>query len=327
MWKRFFGCLCLFLPIEYLGADQERLTFCNVADRIFSQKCTESFTKATIEINDEEFRINFSIWRNDATQQEMISQFFGLLKPKNASVDSCLIEAKRNRIRNLIHNEYFTARLFQVCELIVHSLVINTNKTTELPHLYTEILKVPYITELFWTMHHKCHPLNEIISNLKHLQKLELKLYSSVHLNECDFQFDGATQLKFLHIYAHFDRYFKIEKFTNYAFTKSSNLYRMILPNFQLSHPLTNFEINIPKEMLQGLNNLEELTLFGCFFKNISTEHFQDLTNLRELILMETTIGNFDWLRYVVFIYTYLFIAYDFMFVQLNKIIFKLFIK
>lgn len=300
MWKQFVGCLCIFLTVKYCGADQEKLTFCDIGELFFNQKCPESLAEVTIDkIRDKEFIINFLIWRQDDEQIEMINEFFGLLKPKKAEeVDSCMKEAELNRIIRNTH-EYFTARLFQVCELHVYSLVINTNKTTELPHLYTEVSKVPNITELTWKMYDKCQAGNEIISNLKHLIKLELELNSFVDLNECDFGLDGATQLNILFITLKWNS-------ANALPTYLGDL--MNLTELKLNCDPKNFEIDIPSKMFQGFGNLKKLTLSGCFINELSTQHFQNLVNLRVLNLMDAKIEHFDWLRYVEFTYTY---SYD----------------
>lgn len=304
MWKQCFGCLCILLAIQYCGSDPEKMNFCDIAELIFNQKCAALFSEMTIDRrNGGEIIMKFTIWGNDLAEQVMISQFLGLLKPKNANeMECCIKEAARNRIRNILgFKGSFTARLFRVCELHVYSLEINTNKTTELTHLHAELSKVPNITELTWKMHNKCHPVNEIISNLKHLNKLELQINSNVDLDECDFRFNGASQLNILSITLNYNLYFESAKLRNTAFTFPTFLRGLNnLTKFELSCRPTDFEIVIPKDIFQGMSNIEELTLYGCFFNELSTEHFQDLRNLRVLMLMDATIGNYEWLRYVV---------------------------
>lgn len=224
----------------------------------------------------------------------MISQFGGVFRQKNAQDQTRCSQEYFSSEKTSIINV-----LLGVCKMEVRSLIISTNENTELSNLNYIERHAGNITEVSWELHNECR-ISELADVFKDkLKVLTIDAYSSVNLEKCDdFSFNWATKLTKLHININ-KPHKNSRNLKSYAFEPTFLRETRKLEQFKLNCGNISFEVDLPREMFQGLINLSELTLEHCSFNNLSAVNFEDLTSLRVLNLSYARFVDFEFLRYV----------------------------
>lgn len=256
------------------------LTCCVIFEFLFLNKCTnrnkDLMFNQVHPVNRKQFQC--SVWHKEISSQVVINQFGGVLRQKNAQEQTVLLG---------------------VCKMEVSSLKIARNENTELSNLNYIERHAGNITELSWEIHNECR-ISKLAAVFKHkLKVLTIDAYSSVNLENCDdFSFNWATKLTKLNI--NINKPHKNSRNLNrYAFDPTFLRDTRKLQQFKLNCGHISFEVDLPRQMFQGLINLSELTLEHCSFNNLSALHFEDLTNLRVLNLSYARFDDFEFLRCV----------------------------
>lgn len=297
MRKKLFGNICTLFALGNLSS---ALVCCTISKVLFKQKCTKEYKHQLDELS---YNCQLGPVESISSYQEPISQFklsFGTNK-RNDFVN-CIKELKKNR-----EGSGKISRRSASCILHMNSITINTNETTELSHLYTISRQAPNITSLKWRIHNKCHHVTSFVSQFKHLEELTISL-SSINLSSCEgFSFNG-TQLTKLHINLRKSPNLKKTKFNKYTFSATFLGEIKNLKEFKLNCGDKQFEVDMPQEMFHGLSNLEKLALETCDFKHFSAAHFQELKSLKVLNLSYAQFDDYDWLRYELYCYDFLYV-------------------
>lgn len=292
MLKTVFGNICILFAIGDLSS---AFVCCELYKVLFQQECRNLYGVA------EEKCINSYMYNclltPVASYQQFVSQFhFDFFNAKDRKVLMDCIHKINTNNASLKYVEH----LVEDCHLRIESLTLNTNESTELSHFHAVSKQVPYISMLNIRMFNKCCRVNSVVPQFKHLEMLEVNIFNSVDLNECeDFSFKGTKLTKF-HIYLNKPSILKYPKYTNYSFDPTFLSDMENVKEFKLNCGLKDFEVELPIEMFQGLSNLEVLALENCVFNNLSVDNFKSLTTLRVLNLSYVQFDDFDWLRFVI---------------------------
>lgn len=241
---------------------------------------------------------------NNDWNQEKISPFEVVLKVKNTKERANCYRELDRAIQNGYDSKAKLNILVIVCKLHVRSFTMNSIENMEQSNFNIVPSHMTNITELSWKMHNKCHRANDFIAQFKYLKVLTFEAFSSVDLNECeDFSFNGAPQLTKLHININNPSYMYTSNLNSFAFNATLLRGMKNLKQFKLNCGTNMFEVDLPRDIFQGLKSLSELSLEHCRFSNLSTAHFQDLTNLRILNVSYARFNNLDWIRYDIFVH------------------------
>lgn len=297
MWEKLFRCLCIYLVIGTLSAHEVKImNCCDISEIVFKQKCTKWHS---LEFGQKMTDVNCVLSPNEITNKQLISQFEVSLMYRNMN-DFYYCTQKLERDPGTRRDPLFELNIeniIKVCNPHVNSVTINTNETTELSYLYDVAERAPHITQLRWRIHKQCQRVNEIITKFKQLKVLTFDIYNSVHLDNCeDFSLIG-TQLTELHINLNKPEDYLSANLKSYSFAATFLRDQQNLQQFILNCTSNQFEIDLPREMFQGLTELSQLSLENCEFNKLTPAHFQDLINLRVVNLSNAQFDDFDWLR------------------------------
>lgn len=272
------------------------LTCCVIFEFLFLNKCTnrnkDLMFNQVHPVNRKQFQC--SVWHNEISSQVVISQFGGVFRQKNAQEQTRCSQEYFSSDKSSIVNV-----LLGVCKMEVRSLKIATNENTELSNLNYIERHAGNITELSWEIDNECR-ISKLAAVFKHkLKVLTINAYSSLNLENCDdFSFNWATKLTKLHININ-KPHKNSRNLGRYAFDPTFLRDTRKLQQFKLNCGHISFEVDLPRQMFQGLINLSELTLEHCSFNNLSALHFEDLTKLRVLNLSYARFDDFEFLRCV----------------------------
>lgn len=305
MWKHFLGGLCIFSVVTTLSGNTFfPMDCCDLLEVVFSVSCKPT----SFELEDYVTISNKSTIHcstNTDWNQEKFSPFEVVFKVKNTRERANCYRELDWAIENGYESKAKLNILLEVCKLHVRSFTMNSIEfSTDQSNFNIVPSHMTNITELSWKMHYKCHRANDFIAQFKYLKVLTIEAFSSVNLNECeDFSFDGAPQLTKLHININKPSYMYTSNLNSYAFNATLLRGLKNLKHFKLNCGTNMFEVDLPREMFQGLTSLSELTLEHCRFNKLSTAHFQDLTNLKILNVSYTRFSNLNWIRYDIFVH------------------------
>lgn len=210
MWKIFFGCLCIFIKIGNLSAQNLNFFCCDIYEIVFMQKCISSHVTESLKDNNalqiEKNSVNFQC--NGALIEGIVYGFVGSLRPSNPYDFKECIQELNSTYRSTVTGSVFQNHIknkHAVCKPHVYVLGIATTNSTTLSQLNTIGQLAPNIEVLRWSMFSKSFQVNQFIGQFEKLQNFTLFTKTEDLIGIEDITYNNVTQLARFDLYLDFN--------------------------------------------------------------------------------------------------------------------------